>query len=90
MFVFGPAFNIRRLVILGFKFNFRCFIRDYVTSIIFTEVTIKLYCVEVVDLTCNIQYLKVNSLLHITFFISLKMSGFEPYAMLFGFNFEKS
>ena len=30
------------------------------------------------DITENIQYLRANSLLRITFFITLKMSGFEP------------
>ena len=35
-------------------------------------------CVEVVDIAYNIQYLRVNSLVHITFFITSKMSGLEP------------
>ena len=35
---------------LGVKVNSRCFIGDGVTSIIFTEVTLKLYCPEVVDI----------------------------------------
>ena len=58
--------------------NSRCFIPDGVTRIIFTELTLKLYCVEVVEITYNIQYLRVNSLIHITFFITSNMSGFEP------------
>ena len=64
--------------LLGPKLNSRCFIRDGVTSIMFTEVTLKLYCVEVVDIAYNIQYLRVKSLLHVTFFITSKMSGLEP------------
>ena len=67
---------IRRML-LGVKLNSRCFIRDGVTSIIFTEVTLKLYCVEVVDITYNIQYRRVNSLVHLKFFITLNNSGFE-------------
>ena len=53
-------------IILSVKLNSRCFIRDGVT-IILTEVTPKLYCVEEMNITCNIQYLRVNSLVHITF-----------------------
>ena len=69
---------------MGVKLDSRCFIRDGVTSIIFTEVTLKLYCVEVVDIT------------YITFFITSKMAGFEPTkqhmreALLFCFNLDKS
>ena len=63
---------------MGVKLNSRCFIRDDVTSIIFTEVPVKLYCVEVLDITYNNQYLRVNLFVHIIFFITLKMSGFEP------------
>ena len=48
------------------------------TSIIFTKVTLKLYCVEVLDGTYNIQYLRVNPLVYITFFITSKMSCFKP------------
>ena len=61
----------------GVKLNSRCFIQDGVISIIFTEVTLKLYCVEVVDICYNIRHLRVNSLVHVTFFITSKMSGFE-------------
>ena len=81
---------------MGVKLNSRCFIGDGVTSIIFTEVTLKQYCVEVVDITYNIQYLTWNLLVHITFFITLKMSGFEPTkqhireALLFCFNLKES
>ena len=60
------------------KLNSRCFIRDGVTSIIFTEVILKLCCVEVVSIAYNIQYLWVYSFVHITFFITSQMSGFEP------------
>ena len=70
--------------------------RGSVTSIIVTNVRLKLYCVEVVDITYNIQYSRVNSLIHITFFITSKISGFEPMkqhmrkALLFCFNLKKS
>ena len=70
-----------------------CFIRDNVTGTVFTEVTLKLHCVEVVNITYNIQYLRVNSLVDIIFFITSKMSGFELMkrhmgeALLFCFNF---
>ena len=48
-------YSIRRKVykkhnILGVKLNSRCFIRDGGTSIIFTEVILKLYWVDVVDI----------------------------------------
>ena len=78
------------------KLNSRYFIRNRVISIIFTEVTLKLYCIEVVNITHNIQYLRVHSLVHIIFFITSKMSGFEPTkqhmreTLLFCFNFSKN
>ena len=68
-------------MILGVKLDSRCFIRD--------GVTLKIYCVEVVDITYNIQYLRANSLVQITFFITSKMSGFESTeqeALLFCFD----
>ena len=46
--------------VLGVKLNFRYFIRDGVTSIIFIEMTLKQYFVEVVDITYNIQYLRIS------------------------------
>ena len=79
----------------GVKLNSRCFIQDGVISIIFTEVTLKLYCVEVVDICYNIRHLRVNSLVHVTFFITSKMSGFERTkqhmreALLWSFNLKK-
>ena len=80
---------------ISVKLNSRCFIRDGVASIIFTEVTLKLYCVEIVKITWNIQYLRVNSLVHVAFFIKSKMSGFEATkqhmreVLLFCFNLKK-
>ena len=47
------------------------------------------------DIRYNIQYLRVNSLVHITFFITLKILGFESTiqhireALLFCFNLKK-
>ena len=58
--------NVKKLLIfemvLGVKLNSRCFIRDGVISIIFTEVRLKPYCVEIVDITYSIQYFRANSL----------------------------
>ena len=61
---------------MSVKLNFRYFIRNGVTSIIFTEVTLKLYYVEVVDITDNIQYLRMKYASN--FFITSKMSIFKP------------
>ena len=56
--------------ILRVKLNSCYFIRDGVTSIIFKEVTLKLYFVEVVDITYNIQYLRVNSYMYTLHFFA--------------------
>ena len=61
----------------GVKLDSRFFIRNGVTSIIFNQVILKLYCVEVVDITYNIRYLRVNSRILITFFITSKILRFE-------------